>query len=135
MTEWVDNWPKYKADRDRMKETRDCTVVSFCEVWGAPYHLAHEHLRKQFGRRNRRGPSWASVEDAVSKCPKTKMDKLWSIKESDKHLSLGQFCKEHPTGRYWVFVRGHALAVIDGVVIDHCHKPRRIVKLAYKVHV
>lgn len=33
MTEWVNNWTKYKAERDAMKEHRDCVVVSFCEIW------------------------------------------------------------------------------------------------------
>lgn len=135
MTEWVNNWPKYKAERDRMRETRDCTVISFCEVWGAPYNHAHEHLKRQFGRPTRRGPAWAMVELAVEKCPKTRMEKLWGGKDKEKHMTLGQFCKAHPEGRHWVFVRGHALAVIDGVIHDHSHKPKRRVKLAFRVYV
>lgn len=133
MTEWVNNWPKYKEDRDRMKESRDCTVVSFCEVWGAPYNLAHEHLKRQFGRRNRRGASTALCREAIAKCPKTKMAyKSWDRPERP---TLKQFCENHPDGRYWVFVAGHALAVIDGVIYDHTHSPRRRVKFAFRVYV
>lgn len=132
---WINNWPKHKEIKAKLKETRDCTVISFSEVWNAPYEAAHNHMKRQFGRKNRSGPAWVNCEDAIKRCPKTKMDKLWGYKEEDKIITLGQFLKQYPTGRYWVFVRGHALAVIDGIVYDHSYKPRRKVKLAYRVHV
>uniref|UniRef100_A0AAU6VXR8 Uncharacterized protein n=2 Tax=unclassified bacterial viruses TaxID=12333 RepID=A0AAU6VXR8_9VIRU len=132
---WVNSYPKYELERKRLKETNDCTVISFCEVWGAPYEAARTHLSRQFKRPARSGPSWASCDDAVARCPKTKMERLWSTKEPDKMITINQFCKKYPEGRYWVFVRGHALAIIDGVVHDHSHKPRRKVKLAFRVHV
>jgi hypothetical protein len=132
---WVYNWPKYADERKRFKETNDCTVISFSEVWGAPYEAARTHLSKQFKRPPRSGPSWKNCDNAIALCPKTKMDKLWGTKDKEYYITLGAFCKRYPTGRYWVFTAGHALAVIDGVVYDHSHKPRRKVKLAYRVHV
>lgn len=133
MIEWVDNWGKYREERDRRNEYRDCVVVSFCEVWGAPYDAAHRHIRKMFGRKNRQGTNTANCRDAVARCPKTKMAKKeWSKGERP---TLAQFCKNHPEGRYWVFVRGHALAVIDGIVYDHKHGPRRRVAFAFRVYV
>lgn len=130
---WVDNWTKYKEERDKMKETRDCVVVSFCEVWGAPYVAAHTHIKKMFGRRNRFGTDTPKCEDAIARCPKTRMTGRFYGKADSP--SLAQFCLKHPEGRYWVFVRGHALAVIDGVVHDHKHGPRRKVKFAFRVYV
>lgn len=131
---WINNYPKYKEERDKMKETRDCVVVSFSEVWGAPYASAHAHIRRQFKRRNRVGTSDLECRDAINLCPKTKMaKKVWVKKEEQP--TLATFCKEHPVGRYWVFVRAHALAVIDGVVYDHSYKPRRKVQYAYRVYV
>jgi hypothetical protein len=133
MTEWVDNWPKYKAERDAMKETRDCVVVSFCEIWGAPYKAAHAHIKYMFDRKNRRGTDTDKCRDAIARCPKTKMAKReWA--KADRP-TLKQFCELHKQGRYWVFVNKHALAVIDGVVHDHTYGPRRRVKFAYRVYV
>ncbi|WKV20470.1 putative peptidase [Pseudomonas phage 16Q] len=133
MKEWVDNWPRYKAERDNMKESRDCCVVSFCEIWGAPYNLAHEHIKKQFGRKNRKGTPTVNCRDAIARCPKTKMAKReWEGKDRP---TIKKFCEMHPEGKYWVFVAGHALAIIDGVVYDHTYGPRRKVKFAFRVYV
>lgn len=132
-SEWVNNWTKYKEERTKMKETRDCTVVSFCEVWGAPYAAAHRHMKNQFGRKNRRGAETELCRDAIARCPKTRMAKReWDKKDRP---TLKKFCEMHKEGRYWVFVHGHALAVIDGVVHDHTHGPRRKVKFAFRVYV
>lgn len=134
MTElFVNNWPKYKAERDAMKETRDCVVVSFCEVWGAPYAAAHNHIKKMFGRKNRKGTPTVNCKEALSRCPKTKMSmRSW---EGADRMTLKKFCELHKVGRYWVFVAGHALAVIDGVVHDHKHGPSRKVRFAFRVYV
>lgn len=134
MEPWINNWPKYKEERVRLKETRDCVVVSFSEVWGAPYASAHRHIKTQFKRPNRRGAPDLQCRDALRLCPKTRMaQKTWNERETQP--TLAQFCKDHPVGRYWVFVRAHALAVIDGVVYDHSYKPKRKVRYAYRVHV
>lgn len=133
MTEHVNNWPKYKAERDALKESRDCVVVSFCEIWGAPYRDAHTHIKRMFGRKNRRGTDTDKCRDAIARCPRTKMAKReWELSERP---TLKKFCEMHPTGKYWVFVSKHALAVIDGVIHDHTHGPRRKVKFAFRVYV
>lgn len=139
MTNWVNNYSKegefahLHADHIAMRETKDCTVFSFATVWKASYRDAHRHLKRQFLRPNRKGPQWRECEMADKLCPKTKMTKHEYTR--DNSITLGQFCKKHPTGRHWVFVRGHALAVIDGVVYDHSHKLKRKVFLAWEVHV
>lgn len=133
MTEWVDNWEQYKEIRKKYRETNDCMVVSFATVWNAPYESAHQHIRTQFQRKPRRGvPYEIGREQAMQRCPKTKM-RAGPYTENNR-ISLERFCKAHPEGRYWVFVRGHALAVIDGVIYDHSHKPRRMVQKAYRVY-
>jgi hypothetical protein len=94
---------------------------------------AHTHIKKMFGRKNRRGTNTEKCRDAIARCPKTKMAKKEWVKGEEP--TLAKFCKDHPVGKYWVFVYGHALAVIDGVVYDHSHKPKRKVKFAFRVHV
>lgn len=133
MIVWVDNWEQHKEIRAKYRETNDCMVVSFAAVWDAPYDKAHRHMALQFKRKPRRGvPYKVGRDNAISNCPKTVMRKGPYTKEN--RISLGKFCLAHPVGRYWVFVSGHALAVIDGVVYDHSHKPRRMVQIAYRVY-
>lgn len=130
MTEWVDNYDKYAAERKIFRETNDCTVVSFAEVWGIPYENAHKHMKQQFGRRNRCGTR--ARERVIEKCPKTIIKRGPYSRENK--IGLAAFAKIHNVGRYWVFVSSHALAVIDGVIHDHSHKPRRQVIGAYRVY-
>lgn len=133
MAEWINNWTPLKEIRDKYRESNDCMVVSFATVWQAPYEAAHNHMRIQFRRKPRRGvPYSVGRDNAISNCPKTIMRKGPYTKEN--RITLEKFCKVHPEGRYWVFVRGHALAVIDGVIYDHSHKPRRLVQCAYRVY-
>lgn len=126
----VYNWPKYKEIRDRLKETRDCTVVSLAEVCRLDYLEAHKIMRERFKRQNKRGVSVDKFAEILSEYTIKKGPYDW-----DNKIPLGQFCKKHPVGRYFVVVRGHALAVIDGVIYDHSYKPRRMVVGAWRVHV
>lgn len=133
MADWIDNWEQHKEIRAKYRETNDCMVVSFATVWAASYESAHNHMRTQFKRRPRKGvPTKTGRDRAMQLCPKTIMRAGPYTKE--KRISLEKFCIAHPVGRYWVFVRGHALAVIDGVIHDHSHKPRRMVQTAYRVY-
>jgi hypothetical protein len=128
---FVYNYPKYSEDQKKFHETNDCTVVTMAEVLGVEYHVAHKIMRERFKRKNRHGAFMqrtdfvqAMGEYKVAKGPYSKSNKI----------SLAQFCKKHPVGRFYVLVRGHALAVIDGVVYDHSEKPRRMVYNAWRVH-
>lgn len=122
---FVDSYTEeVKAERAALNETNDCTVVSLSVLLGVPYLEAHARMR-QGGREHRKGrfmhkaAAWAN------------MTQLRGI--LDKGVTLNQFVTAHPRGRFWVEVRGHALAVVDGVVHDHSHKPRRVLRNAWKV--
>lgn len=130
---WVNTYrlPEIVAARKLFRETNDCTVISFTQVWDTTYDLAHKHLKKQFRRPNRGGPSWANCHKAVELCPKTKITDMGYTR--DNKITINQFIERHPKGRYWVFVSGHALAIIDGVLYDHSYKLKRRVILAFKV--
>lgn len=53
----------------------------------------------------------------------------------ERSLTLTQFVKAHPVGRYTVHRRGHAFALIDGVVHDWSvgSGPRSRVRRAWRV--
>lgn len=50
--------------------------------------------------------------------------------------TLAQFVKANPTGRFYLSVNGHSLALVNGVVMDQGVKPhpRYRVKRAWRIH-
>ena len=50
-----------------------------------------------------------------------------------RSMNLSTFAKKHPRGRFYILVKGHALAIIDGEIVDHTDKPKRRVYYAWKV--
>lgn len=122
----VCNWGDYRAERERMGETNDCTVVSLAQVLEIPYGEAHGIMRAH-GRQHRRGMHMWPVADSYPSV--LSMVKGLAIDE----ISLAEFCRAHSVGRYWVEVTGHALAVVNGKILDHSRKVRRRVMRAWKV--
>lgn len=135
MVERVDffcNVEKYAQISRQYREKNDCTVVAFAEVFNVSYEEAHLHLKTKCGRVDRKGLcSYKVIPDSITGVKiATRTFGCTNIPK----ISLGNFIKQHPVGRYYVCVRGHALAVIDGVIHDHSHKPRRMVRWAMRVH-
>jgi len=108
-----------------------CTVLAWAAVFGCNVDKADKYLRR-FGRKWRKGMLTYEIEDALKHCKRYKVVK--GPYSSKKRVTLKRFTQEHSVGRYYVLVRGHALAVIDGVVVDHTDKPRRQVTGAYRVY-
>ena len=123
----VYNWAQYEEARDARNEDNDCTVVSLAFLLDLPYGLAHGIMRATAGRQHRQP---AHMHLAVEAYPAV-------FKEVEgmpiEGISLAEFCRVHSTGRYWVRVTGHALAVINGKVYDHSRKVRRRVTDAWRV--
>lgn len=59
------------------------------------------------------------------------------VNYGDKKMSLKRFAKENPKGAFYIIVNNHALAIIDGVIVDNLTGKMggegRQVKTAYKV--
>lgn len=98
-----------------VNENKDCAVraavVRFCTT----YQRAHE-LLESVGRRNGRGVTLGQIK------------KLFEIMglEYQKPIyrpTLKQFIDQHPTGRHFVCVRGHAIGINNGIIVDNA-KPR-----------
>lgn len=108
-------------------ESNDCTVISLMHLLDLTYEAAHLIMHKA-GREPGRG---ASMYMAVKQLDP---DLLTEIKLPDDGITLAEFMREHPLGRYWVFVTGHALTVDMGRLFDHSDKPRRRVWFAWRVN-
>jgi hypothetical protein len=50
-----------------------------------------------------------------------------------RSMTLSTFAKKFKRGKFYILVQGHALAVIDGEIVDHTDKPKRRIRYAWKV--
>lgn len=101
---------KTDAGRDPA-EKADCAVRALAIASGMPYAEAHA-LLKAAGRGDRCATYGRTVSKAVGR-PMA----LASTYHADRP-TFAQWLREHPKGRFMVFVTGHYFAVIDGVQWD-----------------
>ena len=120
-------------------ETNDCAVRALANAFGAGYAKAHSVL-KAAGRQDKRGTAVDVIHNVVLKgCDGKRGYQLHNVGHGweglhKREVTIGTFCKYHPTGRFYCIVRGHALAIVDGVVQDsgRNRSGRRIYK-AYEI--
>lgn len=121
----------YVCRSKELRETNDCTVKALAKVLNTTYDRAHKHLKEGCGRKNRKG--------VVSRCviPESLKRTKFVVGEYSEtnRITVKHFCEKHPKGRFYVCVRGHAFAIIDGGVYDYCDKPRRQIIWAMKVYI
>lgn len=120
----------FSANTKAMKETNDCTVKAFAVVFDTTYEKAHAHLKVNCGRQNRKG---IISRDVLSQSIKKTKHKVGPYSKTNR-ITLGKFIEKHNQGRFYVCVRGHALAVIDGVIYDYKEGLRRQVTWAMRVY-
>ena len=128
-------------------ETNDCVVRALANGCNMNYRQAHAILKRK-GRKNRKGTPHKITINVFFQHSKgkiyipsdydhaleiSKRSKKYDVKIVDdanklgidmqyeivpKLLTISQFCRKYNKGRYLVIVRGHALAVVDGVPQD-----------------
>jgi hypothetical protein len=91
------------------------------------YPEAHAKM-EQLGRRKNRGTAWHTLHTAYMEAGAKDVSFFGSkmVYHSTKHnvkhfkrsLTLKTFVSQKPQGKFIVVVRGHALAVCNGAVID-----------------
>lgn len=111
-----------------VSEHRDCTVRALANSAGILYGNAHNILRKH-GRKDGKGCTHKVWHDAyinngmslVGIYGTTKAAKSisWRLNiAAHKGITLGRMLPQLKDGSYLVIITGHALAVVDGAVID-----------------
>ena len=110
-----------------MGESNDCVVVSLAYAIGLPYKAAHL-VAFRSGRKDCGCGSMLKVAGILEQGI---MERV--TLPDNYYITLAEFCREHPRGRYWVGVTGHALVVENGRICDHSEKPRRRVDMAWRV--
>lgn len=94
-----------------ISDTKDCSVQALANALGIPYEESHK-IYKDAGRKDMHGAKaavWSSVWRRYGQI----------IFTGNAPPTIAQFVRANPTGSFLVGVNGHALAVVDGVVIDN----------------
>lgn len=89
-----------------IKDTNDCAVRAYALFKGIPYAEAHALFKKE-GRKNGRGTSFTIIRSL-----------LGGKGENGGRMTLASLRSKFPQGRVYAIKRGHAFAIIDGVIHD-----------------
>jgi hypothetical protein len=104
-------------------------------VLSKPYYHVSE-VFKDHGRVRGKGASIRMITTALNVLKQGSPDKAinnWQMPTKLK-MSLANFAKQYPKGKYYVIKSRHALALIDGVWYDNqIPNPRAYVKYFFKV--
>lgn len=107
---------------------RNCTVIALAATTGLSYDVAHS-IAEAAGRKKNKGFKSEKLIKFFSK--KQGSTQFRKVKRSA--ITVQKFCKNYPTGRYYVRKRGHAYAIVDGIVIDQTKpKPRERILEAWQ---
>lgn len=109
-------------------ERNDCVVRAISNATGKDYSEVHAVLKKH-GRKDRKGTQWhtsiAAMKElgmegvAIGNGQSAKfMARQGKMERHEKGVTLGKLLKDLPRGRFVVYIRGHALAVVNGEIID-----------------
>lgn len=109
-----------------------CTVLALSVVTGRTFKECHDFLAL-FGRVKNKGMFESQIERAFSSKMKHFYFKKGCYTREDS-ITLNQFIRKHPEGRYYILSRGHAYAVIDGIIYDYKESMRRKVISAWRVY-
>jgi hypothetical protein len=112
-------------------ETNDCVVRALAIAAETDYITAHKWAKENLERPDRKGTSMTAFKltnlirkgiGINNKCLKhIGSSELMNPEYAHKQVqyTVGTFSKKHNKGTYFVLVRGHALAIKDGVVYDN----------------
>lgn len=138
-------------------ERNDCSVKALAVVNNWEYDQAHKELKENIGRGFREGASAMKLinylkgqfEPIITEQPSSRksvsheflMPKtVYTYKKTGKKvyhgMTIGAFLKLYPTGSYYVIVKGHAFAIVDGEILGEFSdilKLRRVIISVFKV--
>jgi hypothetical protein len=140
------NGPATKMERD----SNYCTVSALSATLGISFDQAYDYARDNWSRQRGRGVTTSimlkTLPQAIGKeyakevlgqeVTRVKAEQDYKQPEGymlTRDMTLSTFAKKYPRGKYYILVKGHALAVIDGEIVDHTDKPKRRIRYAWKI--
>ena len=108
-------------------EKNDCAVRAIANVGAFSYPLALK-LMAQEGRPRGRGTPWDTLHKVYTMAGAfdvtyygermRRLSEKRSVALRPQGMTLETFLERHPKGRYVVVITKHALAVVDGTIVD-----------------
>lgn len=108
-------------------EKNDCAVRAIANVGAYPYPMALK-LMAQEGRPRGRGTPWDTLHKVYTMAGAfdvtyygermRRLSEKRSVALRPQSMTLETFLERHPKGRYVVVITKHALAVVDGTIVD-----------------
>lgn len=108
-------------------ERNDCAVRAIANVGAYPYPMALK-LMTQEGRPRGRGTPWDTLHKVYTMAGAfdvtyygermRRLSEKRSVALRPQGMTLETFLERHPKGRYVVVITKHALAVVDGTIVD-----------------
>jgi hypothetical protein len=120
----------YRTEIAALNETNSCTIITLANVTGISYNDAHK-IGADAGRIARKG---FYTEKLTAHA--LKFGHVFRPIPNFSRMTIAAFCEKYPTGRFYVRKRGHAFAIINGVVHDNGvveGKGRTIINAAYQL--
>lgn len=136
MVERVDPWEEghpIKLSMDELNEGRACTVVALANVTGYTFEESHKIMKYGGGREDGKGMFREEQLEAFKTLYLT-FKIVASPYTKSNRITINQFLKKHPEGKFYCACRGHAFAIIDGVLYDHSEKLRRQITFAHRFY-
>jgi len=116
-------------------DRNNCALNAMSIVLNKPYYSVAETF-KAHGRVRGKGTSVRVITEALNVLKQGSLEKAINNYQLPTKLkmSLANFAKQYPKGKYYVIKSRHALALIDGVWYDNqTPNPRSYVKYFFKV--
>lgn len=129
MNNHSDKWHKDDAGRtdNPRREKRDCTVRALAICSGKSYDECLQ-IMASVGRKKDKGIPFVKVAQQVAALAGIKM------KQVKRSGTLNSFLRKFPQGTYYVTIKGHAMAIKDGMVHDLIKpKPYCMIRKAWRV--
>ena len=94
-----------------------CAVLALQAATGCAYNDARAYAKTKLGFRPKKGtPNYTLMNMDKMSCFGHTATK---IEREDRPKTLNQACKAYSEGSYFVMVKGHAVAIKDGKLIDN----------------
>ena len=111
--------------------TGDCVIRAFAKAANIEWLTAFDLLVKK-ARETYRIPNGKDNYEIVLQGYGFERKSV-KVEKGKKRMTVEDFCKAHPKGRYCVSVANHLTAVVDGVCYDIWNPANRCVYLYYEL--
>ena len=120
----------------RSDDRNGCALIATAVVSGLPYSEVYD-MYKRLGRKHGRGTPLVACRRVMERIGATRL-REYTIsglvsKPGGKNPTVLQFSKQNPVGTFFLLVRGHALAVVDGKIYDNLTTKRARIYEAWRV--